>query len=111
MKSKDQTLLEEAYKRIYESAGEVTSGDGGEYEDSPDMSAKRDEHLEKAENYIHVLRSRGWKQASAPAEGKSGLYKYTKGKNVVSIEKTLDGRVSVVINGEPFTGKINKLKA
>ena len=101
--NKDTNSIANAYKNIYikESAAEVTTDNV----DTPAMAQKRQQHLEKPENYMFILKSKGFKQV----ESGGSLNKFVRGKDVVTVDKDLAGGFVVTINGVAYKGTLNDL--
>jgi hypothetical protein len=101
MLNKDVHFLAEAYSKILGEAAPAATDNI----DNPEMEKVRSGHLEKAENYMFVLKSRGFKQV----ESGESLNKFVRGKDVVTVDKDLAGKFTVVVNGETYKGDLNSL--
>jgi hypothetical protein len=101
MLNKDVHFLAEAYSKIL---GEATPS-ATDNIDNPEMEKVRAGHLEKAENYMFVLKSKGFKQV----ESGGSLNKFVRGKDVVTVDKDLTGKFVVTVNGVTYKGDLNNL--
>jgi hypothetical protein len=101
MINKDAKLIAEAYSKIL---GEGIPASNNN-EDNPDMEKMRNSHLEKSQNYMFTLKSKGFKQV----ESGGSLNKFVRGKDVVTVDKKLDDTFVVTVNGEAWTGTLNAL--
>jgi len=100
--NKDAKLLAEAYAKIL---GEAVPAGTTDYGDNPEMEKIRSGHLEKAENYMFILKNKGFKQV----ESSNNLNKFVRGSDVVTVDKDLAGDFVVTINGEVWKGDLNAL--
>lgn len=99
--NRDAKLIAEAYLRILNEDIPTSNEEG----DNPDMEKMRSGHLEKAENYMFILKSKGFKQV----ESGGSLNKFVRGSDVVTVDKDLAGGFVVTINGETYKGDLNSL--
>ena len=101
MLNKDAQLIAEAYSKILGEAAPAAVDNV----DNPELEKVRASHLEKPENYMFILKSRGFKQV----ETGGSLNKFVRGKDVVTVDKDLTGGFVVTVNGETYKGDLNSL--
>ena len=101
MLNKDVHFLAEAYSKILGEAVPTAT----DRVDNPEMAKVRSGHLEKAENYMFILKSKGFKQV----ESGGSLNKFVRGEDVVTVDKDLAGGFVVTVNGETYKGDLNSL--
>ena len=106
MINKDAKLIAEAYSKILgETSDASLSIRDGAVAETPSMEKLRNSHLEKPENYMFTLKSKGFKQV----ESGGSLNKFVRGKDVVTVDKKLDGTFIVNRNGEVWKGTLDAL--
>lgn len=67
----------------------------------------RDEQLEKPQNYMFILKSKGFKQVS----GHNGhMNTFKRGTDTVTVDKDLAGEFTVTINGVVWKGTLDRLQ-
>ena len=68
----------------------------------------RDEQLEKPQNYMYILRSKGFKQVSGQS-GHNNTFK--RGDDTVTVDKDLTGDTfTVTVNGVVWKGTLDRLQ-
>jgi vacuolar-type H+-ATPase subunit E/Vma4 len=93
-------------KIIKEDAGVYSITRDGVSTDSPALASSRAAALERPQNYMSVLKAKGFKQV----EGGANLNKFVRGKDLVTVDKDLAGGFVVTINGKTYKGTLDALE-